>query len=198
MILTVPVEGLPHRVWSSVFGSFSSVSFQPKEQKIVVYYEWIKRNLKTKYIWGVGVMKDYNLTLRNLRASHTLSWTEDKSASVTQSEVELQESEELKVIRFITAGSSIHCNQLSLLTLLTWSYHIQDLLLLNDHWHSHITAEKHERNPTNIYRKRVFVAHDKRLRLSFHSISEFSSKKVMTDTPFKTFAFFEIEKVHFS
>ncbi len=27
----------------------------------VVYYEWIKRKLKTKYIWGVGVMKDYNL-----------------------------------------------------------------------------------------------------------------------------------------
>jgi hypothetical protein len=39
----------------------------------VVYYESIKRKLKTKYIWGVGVMKDYNLTLRNLRASHTLS-----------------------------------------------------------------------------------------------------------------------------
>ena len=38
----------------------------------VVYYESIKRNLKTKYIWGVGVMKDYNLTLRNLRASHTI------------------------------------------------------------------------------------------------------------------------------
>jgi hypothetical protein len=28
----------------------------------VVYYESIKRKLKTKYIWGVGVMKDYNLT----------------------------------------------------------------------------------------------------------------------------------------
>ncbi len=41
--------------------------------KLVVYYESIKRKLKTKYIWGVGVMKDYNLTLRNLRASHTLS-----------------------------------------------------------------------------------------------------------------------------
>jgi hypothetical protein len=41
---------------------------------VVVYYESIKRKLKTKYIWGVGVMKDYNLTLRNLRASHTLSW----------------------------------------------------------------------------------------------------------------------------
>ncbi len=32
----------------------------------IVYYESIKRKLKTKYIWGVGVMKDYNLTLRNL------------------------------------------------------------------------------------------------------------------------------------
>ncbi len=32
----------------------------------VVYYESIKRKIKTKYIWGVGVMKDYNLTLRNL------------------------------------------------------------------------------------------------------------------------------------
>jgi hypothetical protein len=32
--------------------------------KAVVYYESIKRKLKTKYIWGVGVMKDYNLTLR--------------------------------------------------------------------------------------------------------------------------------------
>ncbi len=42
---------------------------------VVVYYESIKRKLKTKYIWGVGVMKDYNLTLRNLRASHTLSWS---------------------------------------------------------------------------------------------------------------------------
>jgi hypothetical protein len=41
----------------------------------VVYYESIKRKLKTKYIWGVGVMKDYNLTLRNLLASHTLSWS---------------------------------------------------------------------------------------------------------------------------
>ena len=30
--------------------------------------------VKTKYIWGVGVMKDYNLTLRNLRVSYTLSW----------------------------------------------------------------------------------------------------------------------------
>ncbi len=29
--------------------------------------------IKTKYIWGVGVMKDYNLTLRNLHDSHTLS-----------------------------------------------------------------------------------------------------------------------------
>jgi hypothetical protein len=43
------------------------------EQTFVVYYESIKRKLKTKYIWGVGVMKDYNLTLTNLRASHTLS-----------------------------------------------------------------------------------------------------------------------------
>jgi hypothetical protein len=44
-------------------------------ESIVVYYEWIKWNLKTKYIWGVGVMKDSNLILRNLRASHTLSWS---------------------------------------------------------------------------------------------------------------------------
>jgi hypothetical protein len=41
----------------------------------VVCYESIKRKIKTKHIWGVGVMKDYNLTLRNLRVSHTLSWS---------------------------------------------------------------------------------------------------------------------------
>jgi hypothetical protein len=35
-----------------------------------VYYESIKGKLKTKYIYvGVGVMKDYNQTLRNLRVS---------------------------------------------------------------------------------------------------------------------------------
>jgi hypothetical protein len=33
----------------------------PQIRIIVVYYESIKRKLKTKYIWGVGVMKDYNL-----------------------------------------------------------------------------------------------------------------------------------------
>ncbi len=46
-----------------------------KLRDFVCCYEWIKRKVKTKYIWGVGVMKDYNLTPRNLRASHTLKFT---------------------------------------------------------------------------------------------------------------------------
>ena len=38
----------------------------------VVYYESLKRELKTKPIYEFGAMKDYKLKLRNLHASHAL------------------------------------------------------------------------------------------------------------------------------
>jgi hypothetical protein len=42
----------------------------------IYYYESInKAKAKDKIYGGVGVMKDYNLTLRNLPTSHTLSWS---------------------------------------------------------------------------------------------------------------------------
>ena len=73
-------------------------SFSPSNRKYglsvkettscVVYYESIKRELKTEPIYecryderlksrymSVGVMKDYKIKLRNLRASHTLGWS---------------------------------------------------------------------------------------------------------------------------
>jgi hypothetical protein len=37
VLRTAPAEGLPHRALTSVFGSFSSVSFQPKEPKTNLY-----------------------------------------------------------------------------------------------------------------------------------------------------------------
>ncbi len=40
----------------------------------VVYYESLKRELKTKPIKEVGAMKDYKLELRNLHASHALEY----------------------------------------------------------------------------------------------------------------------------
>jgi hypothetical protein len=47
----------------------------PQMMILFVYYESIKRKLETNIYGGVGAMKDYNLTLRNLRSSHTLSWS---------------------------------------------------------------------------------------------------------------------------
>ncbi len=41
----------------------------------VVYFESIKRELKIKPNMSVGVMKDYELKLRDLHASHTMGWS---------------------------------------------------------------------------------------------------------------------------
>jgi hypothetical protein len=44
---------------------------------LVVYYEEIKRELKRILIHGVGVMRDYNLKLRDLHVSNTLGCVGD-------------------------------------------------------------------------------------------------------------------------
>jgi hypothetical protein len=40
-----------------------------ENSQVFVYYESIKRKRKTIYIWGVGVMKDYNLKVGEVCAA---------------------------------------------------------------------------------------------------------------------------------